>query len=168
MAYWYTYPDYNTDNSDTEEELTEQELKKMYKEIQKRIDFELDFFMNLGKYPALYKFGTKTQPDAKYWKKPPLHNNALFHLYDLVDQNTLDIIKSGLEEYKTCDIRATGKSKWTKDDLKIIFKYAQIWVDGNNMGRNDYINDICWVVSKIISFQLNEHYPKWKYIRKHL
>ena len=143
-------------NSSTEEEITEEELLKMQQDIQDHIDFEWDFFKHLGKHTCLYQFDMHTHPNVQYWKKAPLAESALFHLYQLVDQSTLDIIKSGLDDYRDCDIRATGVCNYSKDQIVPMFHYATMWVDANAMGKNDYVNDICWVVSKMIHFQTTD------------
>lgn len=156
MSYWYTYPIDDSDNSSTEDELTETQFEKMHAKIQKQIDFEWDFFTELGDMYFLYNFDGR-HPDVSYWKDAPRSENALSHLTEYVTQDTMDIIKSGLEGYRDSDIRASGTSSWGKDHLKVIFEYAQLWVDENEMGKNDYLNDICWVASKIIQFQEMDH-----------
>ena len=150
-----TLSDY-TDNSDCEEEITEEEQEGMWTSVEKHIDFELDFFSNLGRHYFLHNFEDHSHPNTEQWKTAPLVDNPLVHLVHTVDQDTLDTIKSGLK-ISDVHIRSKGDTKWTKDELKVIFEYAQLWVDRNDMGRSNYLNDICWVASKIMAFQSRSH-----------
>lgn len=156
MAYWYTYAATESD-TESDNELTEKDYIKLRNKMEKISNEETDFFNALGEIPYLYQFDVHLHPNVKYWLDAPQYYNALDHFSDIVDQPTLEYIKSGLEDYRQTDDRAYGETSWNKQQLSTIFEYAAGWVELHEMGINDYVNDVCWIASKIIRFQLDDH-----------
>lgn len=159
MAYWYTYAITESD-TESDDELTEKDYIKLRNKMEKISNEEVNFFNALAEIPYLYQFDTHLHPNAKYWVDAPQYYNALDHFSDIVDQRTLEYIKSGLEDYRQSDDRAYGESSWNKEQLKTIFDYAAGWIELHEMGINDYVNDVCWIAAKIIRFQLDDHMLK--------
>ena len=155
MAYWYTYPVYDSDNSD--EDIGHISVTKMERQIQAEVEWEYGFFESLGN-SGMYQFLNHLHPAVNKWTNAPQLTNGLHHLNQTVNRQTLDVIKSGIKEYYDSDIMAYGDTTWSKEDLLVIFKYATMWVDHHNMGRNDYLNDVCWIASKIMQFQKSDHF----------
>ena len=159
MACWYTYPATESD-SDTEND-TLINYKTM-EEIQEETTIENAFFEDLSRVPYLYKFANHSV-NTNHWLEPIAYANPLDHFYDLVDQDTTELIKEGIPKLYGMDYRTFGTSSWDKDQLIIIFDFAKGWVALHGMGRNHYLNDVCWVAAKIIRFQIEDHQMKYPF-----
>ena len=133
-------------------------MEEANRQFQQHIDFEWQFFKRLSDVHFLYKFSQHIPPDVDYWKDVPLYDHPLEHLRHHVNQKTLDVIHEGItSSIDAVDERvlATGTSSWTRQELKIVFSFADEWVSKNGMGKNYFLNDICCVAAKIIAFQNN-------------
>lgn len=159
MAYWYTYP---TSDTETDSDKEDNRHTKTFEEIQFESHLEMDFFEKLGQVPYLYQFADK-KVNVRHWLTPLRYYNPLDHFYDLVDQDTADLIKLGVPEFKGADYRTFGTCHWNKDQLKTIFNFANRWIELHDLGRNDYLNNVCWVAAKIIRFQLEDHQLKYPF-----
>lgn len=152
--------DFNTSqvfetDSDSEEEPTDTEKDRFAREMDSLSKKETKFFDALGRNPSFGQFESHIHPNVHEWLRPVYKNDHLSHFANLVDQDTLNRIQEcgiGIEQ----DYRHTahGESHWDDQELQFLFNHAAYWVDMHDMGSNDHMNDVCWVASKIISFEL--------------
>ena len=165
MAYWYTYPCSDSDDSDPDSSIpfTDAEWFKSVKKMDRIVASEAEFFHALG-HSRFWAFHRHIIPQTKYWKNPT-SQYPLYHLMDYLDDETMRLVQIGIPEFKN-DFeneliplaRGEGKMKLDKVELSTLFYYAIRWVEMNRLGRNNYLNDVCWVAMKIIAFQYNDEY----------
>ena len=159
MAYWYTYPATDSETDSDQEEKTQ---AKTFEQIQLESSLQMEFFEKMGQVPYLYQFADHSIK-TDHWLSPLQYQNPLDHFYDLVDQDTVDLIKQGVPKFTGADYRTFGLSSWDKDQLQTIFNFAKRWIEIHDLGRNNYLNNVCWVAAKIIRFQLEDHRLKYPF-----
>ena len=154
MSHCSATPPIETD-SDTDEEPTDTEKETFAREMDILSQKEANFFESLGRNPSFGQFESHLHPSVHEWLRPIREKYHLSHFAELVDQDTLNRIQAcgiGIEQ----DYRHTahGESHWDDQELQFLFNHAAYWVDMHNMGRDDHMNAVCWVASKIINFEL--------------
>lgn len=155
MAYWYTYPISPSSSSESEEEID----ARSDKELQDLFDTERDFYEDIGNHPQFYAFHTK---DYIAWNmqlyRPIYRNNPLCHFANIVDFQTMYLIRKGAHLRLQYYHIPCGDVHLKRDALEFIFQKAREWVEFNNLNRNtsrhEYINNVMWVAAKLIRFQM--------------
>lgn len=155
MAFWYTYSS-DDDLYDSENEtLAPQET---FEEFCEKISAENEivdaFFREVGQVPFLYGFKQRMHPTLEEWSSPTNLHEPENHFEGLVDNATMRNIQIGIGRLPTYDVYdMRNKHSLTRSQLVTVFDLAAKWMVLTNMGRNNYINDLCWTASRILYFQ---------------
>ena len=155
MAYWFTYPISPSSSSDDEKDVSK---VISFEDFVRERDNEREFFHQLGNHPQLYAFHI-ADTDKWIWTTPSYYHMAMYHFDKLVDIHTLARIQSGISEYRDTDISDVqyGEASYDKDTLQFIFNMASEWIAYHELdcavNDNEYINNVCWMASRIITFQ---------------
>ena len=156
MAQWYTY---STDSTSSDEELDSDTLERNHDLLCKQLSMETEsvsrFFTELSEECFLYNFKYRLHPTIQDWSYPRQLSRPEYHFKDLVDNETIRMIQEGIGKSPTYNgYETTRRPSFTPKEIRIIFKYAEEWIEIASLGRTDYVNDLCWVASNIIAFQV--------------
>ena len=155
MAFWYTYSS-DDDRHDSENEtlLPQETFEEFCEKISAENEIIDHFFQEVSQVPFLYRFKQRTHPTLEEWTSPTNLHEPEKHFEGLVDDATMRSIQIGIDRsptYRVYDMRK--KHSLTRSQLVTVFDLAAKWMVLTNMGRNNYINELCWVASRILHFQ---------------
>ena len=117
---------------------------------------EHDFFEHVAEYPFLWRFRENTPDNGREWTHVNRKCRFTEHFYDVLDEETMRAIQEGIGHEPTYRKYTHDKTyHFTKKELQIVFHLAAEWMELKGMGRHHYCDELCYVASKIILFQLD-------------
>ena len=150
------YSSDESDLSDIEDEEAEiREFEQSQRTIRKIMEKECIFFERVMSYPFLWRFKNSQSYNANEWIRPNLKRKPMEHFYDQFDEMTMRSIQIGIGLTGNYSLYSHEKKyHFTRDELTIIFKLAADWMNLKNLGHDNYVNELCWVASKIMFVQV--------------
>ena len=150
---------YSTDDSDisdTDDEESEiREFEYSQRKIRNIMSEECSFFERVKTHPFLWRFKDSQSYDASTWSQPDFKKHAIDHFHDQLDEETTRSIQVGINLQPNYSLYSQEhKYHFSRKELKIIFNFAAEWIELKHLGANNYINELCWVASKIMFVQI--------------
>ena len=156
MDYYSAYSSDESDRSDVDDEEQKlQEFERTRRDICRTMSKEDAFLEQVASFPFLWRFKNAQLLNLGTWTRPNLRKRAIDHFYDRLDETTMRSIQVGIGMKPDYSLYSHEKKHhFTREQLKVIFNLAADWIALKGLGVNHYINELCWVASKIILFQI--------------
>lgn len=162
MAYLFTYStDEDDSDLDTRPESPVLNFENYCKEVSQMNQKVEHFFNEVSTVPFLYNYKYHLPPTIEDLSDPPYLEHPEQHFTHVLDDKSIRRVQAGIgrvPDFRSCNL--TKRYALDDDELKTLFLLAEKWIEIAHLGRLHYVNDLCWVASKIIDFQYN--YPTLK------
>lgn len=136
------YHMYSDDEPEEEEIEEEDNSEKIWNEVCKLNQEEMDFINDISQIGVFVRF-YYYYPKTDHWNVPKPYRNVRSLFYKNVDEYTLNLISSRKGHF---DYTGEGNFSLNKDLVKTLFDYADRWCYYHN------VHDVFWVASCIVQF----------------
>ena len=166
MDYYGAYSSEESDKSDVDDEdQANLDFERTRRANCRIMDKEDKFLEEVVSYPFLWRFKHTQSLDLNTWCQPDLSRRTIGHFYNQLDEATMRSIQVGIGMNPDYSLYSHEKKyHFTRKQLKVIFTLAADWMSLKRLGANDYINELCWVASKIIFVQIGSRMNNYPHV----